>query len=271
MIYGLQDVITLRQMQASSEADERHKRVERHKLDAMLAFCEITTCRRQALLTYFDDHLEQPCGNCDTCLQPPETWDASVASQKALSCVHRTGQRFGVNHLVEVLRGKESERIVQFGHHRVSTHGIGSDLSTTEWRTIYRQLIARGLLSVDLEGYGGLRLTEASRSVLRGETRLMLRKARKIRSKQRTRQPRPTEISEGNRYIWQALRDLRLELAQSQGVPAYVIFHDATLVEMAERRPRDKQQLAMINGVGDHKLAHYGDAFLSVLNNETEG
>jgi ATP-dependent DNA helicase RecQ len=271
MIYGLQDVITLRQMQASSEADERHKRVERHKLDAMLAFCEITTCRRQALLTYFDDHLEQPCGNCDTCLQPPETWDASVASQKALSCVHRTGQRFGVNHLVEVLRGKESERIVQFGHHRVSTHGIGSDLSTTEWRTIYRQLIARGLLSVDLEGYGGLRLTEASRSVLRGETRLMLRKARKIRSKQRTRQPRPTEISEGNRYIWQALRDLRLELAQSQGVPAYVIFHDATLVEMAERRPRDKQQLAMINGVGDHKLAHYGDAFLSVINNETEG
>jgi ATP-dependent DNA helicase RecQ len=269
MIYGLQDVITLRQMQASSEADERHKRVERHKLDAMLAFCEITSCRRQTLLAYFDDHLEQPCGNCDTCLQPPETWDASVASQKALSCVHRTGQRFGVNHLVDVLLGKESERIVQLGHHRVSTHGIGSDLSTTEWRTIYRQLIARGLLSVDLEGYGGLRLTEASRPVLRGETRLMLRKARKIRGKQRTTQPRPTEISEGNQNIWQALRDLRLELAQSQGVPAYVIFHDATLIEMAERRPKDRQQLAMINGVGDHKLARYGDVFLSVINNET--
>ncbi|MEW8461961.1 MAG: DNA helicase RecQ [Candidatus Thiodiazotropha endolucinida] len=254
MIYGLQDVITLRQMQASSDADESHKRVERHKLDAMLAFCEITTCRRQTLLAYFDDHLEHPCGNCDTCLQPPETWDATVASQMALSCVHRTGQRFGVNHLIDVLLGKESDRISQFGHHRVSTFGIGKDLTATEWRTVYRQLIARGLLAVDLEGYGGLRLTQASRPVLRGETRLMLRKARKMGAKQQRKQPRIAEISDGNQAIWQALRNLRLELAQTQGVPAYVIFHDATLIEMAEKRPRDKQQLALISGVGDHKL-----------------
>jgi ATP-dependent DNA helicase RecQ len=265
MIYGLQDVITLRQMQASSEADERHKRVERHKLDAMLAFCEITTCRRQALLAYFDDPLEQPCGNCDTCLNPLETWDATLASQKALSCVHRTGQRFGVNHLIEVLLGKESDRIVQFGHHRVSTHGIGKEFTATEWRTIYRQLIARGLLSVDLDGYGGLHLTEASRPVLRGETKLMLRKMRKIRGKQRSRQPQRMEVSNENEPLWQALRDLRFQLAQAQGVPAYVIFHDATLIEMAQTRPANKQQLSMISGVGDHKLERYGEAFLSVL------
>ncbi|MEW8235577.1 MAG: DNA helicase RecQ [Candidatus Thiodiazotropha endolucinida] len=271
MIYGLQDVITLRQMQASSDADETHKRVERHKLDAMLAFCEITTCRRQTLLAYFDDHLEHPCGNCDTCLQPPETWDATVASQMALSCVHRTGQRFGVNHLIDVLLGKESDRILQFGHHRVSTFGIGKDLTATEWRTVYRQLIARGLLAVDLEGYGGLRLTQASRPVLRGETRLMLRKARKMGAKQQRKQPRIAEISNRNQAIWQALRNLRLELAQTQGVPAYVIFHDATLIEMAEKRPRDKQQLALISGVGDHKLERYGDAFLSLLNSNLEG
>ncbi|MCU7941826.1 MAG: DNA helicase RecQ [Candidatus Thiodiazotropha sp. (ex Cardiolucina cf. quadrata)] len=271
MIYGLQDVITLRQMQASSDADESHKRVERHKLDAMLAFCEITTCRRQTLLAYFDDHLEHPCGNCDTCLQPPETWDATVASQMALSCVHRTGQRFGVNHLIDVLLGKESDRISQFGHHRVSTFGIGKDLTATEWRTVYRQLIARGLLAVDLEGYGGLRLTQASRPVLRGETRLMLRKARKMVAKQQRKQPRIAEISDGNQAIWQALRNLRLELAQTQGVPAYVIFHDATLIEMAEKRPRDKQQLALISGVGDHKLERYGDAFLSLLKGNLEG
>ncbi|MBW9273150.1 MAG: DNA helicase RecQ [Candidatus Thiodiazotropha sp. (ex. Lucinisca nassula)] len=270
MIYGLQDVITLRQMQASSDADEQHKRVERHKLDAMLAFCEITTCRRQTLLAYFDDHLEHPCGNCDTCLQPPETWDATIASQMALSCVHRTGQRFGVNHLIDVLLGKESDRISQFGHHRVSTFGIGKDLIATEWRTIYRQLIARGLLTVDLEGYGGLRLTQASRPVLRGETRLMLRKARKMGAKQQRKQPRIADISDGNQAIWQALRNLRLELAQTQGVPAYVIFHDATLIEMAVKRPRDKQQLALISGVGDHKLERYGDAFLSLLNSNLE-
>ncbi|MEW8562754.1 MAG: DNA helicase RecQ [Candidatus Thiodiazotropha sp.] len=267
MVYGLQDVITLRQMQTTSEADENHKRIERHKLDAMLAFCEITTCRRQALLAYFDDHLEQPCGNCDVCLQPPQTWDATVAAQMALSCVHRTGQRFGVNYLVDVLLGKESGRITGFGHHRISTYGIGRDLTAAEWRSVYRQLIAHGLLSVDLEGYGGLHLTQASRPVLRGETPLMLRKRRKMKPKRRAKQMGTGEVSDANQALWQALRTLRLELAQSQGVPAYVVFHDATLMEMAERRPRDRQQLAMITGVGDHKLERYGDAFLRVLRN----
>jgi ATP-dependent DNA helicase RecQ len=271
MVYGLQDVITLRQMQAASAADDNHKRIERHKLDAMLAFCEITSCRRQTLLAYFDDHLDQPCGNCDICLQPPETWDATVAAQMALSCVHRTGQRFGVNHLIDVLLGKQNKRLLRLGHHRVSTYGIGVDLSAAEWRSVYRQLIARGLLSVDLEGYGGLRLTQASRPLLRGEIRLMLRKLRKMKTRKREREHLSVEIGGDSDALWHSLRDLRLELAQSQGVPAYVVFHDTTLWEMVEKRPRDKHQLAMITGVGDRKLERYGDAFLKVLNSNPEG
>ncbi len=265
MVYGLQDVITLRQMQASSEAEESHKRIERHKLDAMLALCETTDCRRQALLGYFADPQEQPCGNCDTCLQPPETWDATVASQKALSCVHRTGQRFGVNYLVDVLLGKENERIQQFGHDRVSTYGIGDELNASEWRTLFRQLIARGLLSVDLEGYGGLRLTEASRPVLKGEISLMLRKARTRTP--RKRHSRSTPIADANvdEKLWEALRSLRRELAEAQGVPAYIIFHDATLLEMAQQQPESLQQLADISGVGERKLEAYGEAFLNCL------
>jgi ATP-dependent DNA helicase RecQ len=188
-----------------------------------------------------------------------------VAAQKALSCVHRTGQRFGVNYLVDILLGKENERIQQFGHHRVSTYGIGQEHSASEWRTLFRQLIARGLLAVDLEGYGGLRLTQASRPVLRGETALMLRKARKLsQRKPRERRERvpDTPIDEA---LWEALRSLRRELAEAQGVPAYIIFHDATLQEMAQRRPENLQQLAEVSGVGEHKLEAYGEAFLSCL------
>ncbi|MEJ2691704.1 MAG: DNA helicase RecQ [Candidatus Thiodiazotropha sp.] len=265
MVYGLQDVITLRQMQLSSEADESHKRIERHKLDAMLALCETTDCRRQALLDYFSDPLQQPCGNCDTCLQPPETWDATVAAQKALSCVHRTGQRFGVNYLVDVLLGKENERIRQFGHDRVSTHGIGDEHNAGEWRTLYRQLIARGLLAVDLEGYGGLHLTQASRTVLRGETRLMLRKLRKPGRRKRPESGKQALNVNVDDRLWDALRSLRRELAETQGVPAYVIFHDATLLEMAQRRPETLQQMAEVSGVGERKLEAYGEAFLQLL------
>jgi ATP-dependent DNA helicase RecQ len=265
MVYGLQDVILLRQMQESSEADENHKRIERHKLDAMLALCETTQCRRQVLLGYFNDPLDAPCGNCDTCLQPPETWDATVSAQKALSCVHRTGQRFGVNYLVDILLGKDNERIRQFRHHQVSTYGIGKERSAGEWRTLYRQLIARGLLAVDLEGYGGLHLTQASRSVLRGETELMLRKQRKPERKRVRQSRREGQVPETYRKLWEALRELRRELAESQGVPAYIIFHDATLMEMAERRPETKEALSAISGVGDKKLETYGERFLQLL------
>jgi ATP-dependent DNA helicase RecQ len=265
MLYGLQDVITLRQMQATSQAAEAYKRVEHHKLEAMLGFVELTSCRRQALLRYFNDHLEHPCGNCDTCLDPPQTWDASVAAQKALSCVHRTGQRFGVNYLVDVLQGKSNERMQALGHDRISTFGIGDELDQRAWRNLYRQLIARSLLAVDVEGHGGLRLTEASRPLLRGEQPLELRQLSQ-RSKA-VRQGRKVRAyaNDSDSDLWAALRDCRNRLATEQGVPAYMIFHDATLMALVERRPETLEQLRHISGIGERKRAAYGKAFLAVL------
>jgi len=266
MSYGLQDVITLRQMLEQSQAEDTHKRVERHKLDAMLAFCELTTCRRRALLGYFGETLEKPCGNCDTCLEPPETWDATVAAQKALSCVHRTGQRFGVNYLIDVLLGKDDERMKRFGHDAASTFGIGTELGENEWRGLYRQLIARGLLAVDLDGHGGLQLTDASRAVLRGEERLWLRRdAVKPKPAKRKRGAGNAFTSDADQRLWDALRARRLELAKQKGVPPYVIFHDATLAEMVAQRPRTLDALAHVSGVGERKLAAYGADFVAVI------
>jgi len=269
MLYGLQDVITLRQMQAGSDAPEEIKRIERHKLDAMLGLCELTSCRRQALLRYFGDRMDEPCGNCDTCLEPPQTWDATVTAQKALSCVHRTGQRFGVNYLVDVLLGKQDARIQGFGHDRITTFGIGGELNQSQWRDLYRQLIARGLLAVDLEGYGALRLTEASRPVLRGEEQLMLRHSRKKQKAGRERDSRRYE-NEAESALWQALRERRQHLADEQGVPAYMIFHDATLMEMVAGRPQTLAQMGGISGVGERKLEAYGEEFLEVLRDHPE-
>jgi ATP-dependent DNA helicase RecQ len=268
MMYGLQDVITLRQMLESSESDDAHKRVERHKLDAMLGLSELVTCRRQALLGYFGETLNEACGNCDNCLTPPETWDASVPAQKALSCVHRTGQRFGVNYLIDVLLGKDDERIQRFGHDAITTFGIGRDLSTPEWRGIYRQLIARGLLAVDLEGHGALRLTDACRPVLRGEESLWLRRELKPARVKKTKTARGGAspfTAERDQSLWEALRGLRRRLAEKQGVPPYVVFHDATLAEMVALRPQSLGEFAHISGVGERKLAAYGEAFLEVI------
>ena len=266
MVYGLQDVITLKQMQASSTAPEAIKRIEHHKLDAMLGLCEITSCRRQALLRYFGDEQDEPCGNCDTCLEPPETWEATTAAQKALSCVHRTGQRFGVTYLVNILLGKADERSSRFGHDQVSTFGIGGELNQSEWKDLYRQLIAHGLLAVDIEGHGGLHLTEQSRPVLRGEEPLHLRKfSRKAKAKSRERKA-SRFADQGQGKLWEALRSRRQQLADEQGVPAYVIFHDATLAEMVENRPETMEQLLTISGVGERKLESYGEPFLEVLN-----
>ncbi|MCR4346404.1 MAG: DNA helicase RecQ [Sulfuricaulis sp.] len=268
MIYGLQDVITLRQMLEASDSDDAHKRVERHKLDAMLGLCELSTCRRQALLTYFSETLPKPCGNCDTCLEPPEAWDATVPAQKALSCVHRTGQRFGVNYLIDVLLGKDDDRIKRFGHDRLTTSGIGKELGQQEWRGVFRQLISRGLLAVDLEGHGGLRLTDLSRPVLRGEAPLMLRRDAKPEKAKKTKTARAARrpfIQESDRRLWEALRARRLELARKQGVPPYVVFHDATLAEMVERRPQTLSDLAHISGVGERKLAAYGTDFIAIV------
>ena len=266
MMYGLNDVITLKKMQATSDAPEEIKRIEQYKLDSMLGLCELTSCRRQALLRYFGDVLEKPCGNCDTCLEPPETWDASSAAQKALSKVHRTGQRFGVSYLTDVLLGKEDERIIRFGHDKVSTYNIGNELNQNEWKNLYRQLIARGLLSVDIDGHGGLNLTEASRPVLRGEETLHLRKfSRKAKAKSRERKTNRFDSSSKNN-LWQALRNRRQQLADEQGVPAFMIFHDATLAEFVELLPETLEQLATVSGVGKRKLSDYGDAFLDTLN-----
>ena len=265
MAYGLQDVIMLRQMLSSSNADEVHKRVELHKLDAMLGLCEQVHCRRQVLLNYFGDTLAQPCNNCDTCLEPVQTWDGSTAGQQALSCIYRTGQRFGVNYLIDVLLGKATERIINFGHDKLSTYGIGQNLDEQQWRSVFRQLVARGLVNVDLEGYGGLMLDEASRPVLRGEQQLMLRKDVKV---EKTRRRKKGETSYGNssdNLLWNALRAKRRELAEAQDVPPFVIFHDATLMEMVADKPVNQQQLMAISGVGKKKLELYGDDFLAVI------
>ncbi len=269
MLYGLQDVITLRQMIEQSTAGDEHKRVERHKLEAMLGLCELTSCRRQALLAYFGDELPEPCGNCDTCLNPPATWDATVPAQMALSCAYRTGERFGVNHLVDVLRGRGNDRVRRFGHDRLSTFGIGADIEPAEWRGIFRQLIARGLLRVDLQGFGALKLDESCRPLLRGETRVHLRRQgrppRPERPDRASRESVEAAFTPAQQELWEALRACRRRLADAQGVPPYVIFHDATLREMVHAAPASLEEFAGISGVGVAKLDRYGDEFLSVI------
>ena len=269
MVYGLQDVIKLRQMLESSQGNDHFKRVERQKLDAMLGLCEVTSCRRQVLLRYFGDQLEQPCGNCDTCLNPPETWDGTVAVQKALSCVFRTGQRFGVTYLIDVLRGSENERILQSGHHQVSTYGIGTELSANEWKSVFRQLVANGYLRADPEGYGALQLTEQCRPLLQGRQTIELRKdpvGKKTAGRAsggRSSSPVKDQITD--QAGWDALRACRKELADKQGVPPYVIFHDTTLFGMLERKPRTLDELAEVSGVGAAKLEKYGEIFLETI------
>ncbi len=265
MAYGLQDVITLRQMLAGSNADEAHKRVEFHKLESMLALCELVSCRRQALLAYFGDELNHNCGNCDTCLEPVETWDGTVPAQQALSCIYRTEQRFGVNYLIDVLLGKSNERIKNFGHDKQSTFAIGKDLDEKQWRSVFRQLVAKGFVEVDFEGYGAFKLTEQCRPVLRGEKTLMLRKdvaPEKVRGKKTTQK---ANIEGQNKILWEALRAKRREIADAQDIPSFVVFHDATLMAMLDEMPENLQQMSYISGVGEKKLELYGETFLEVL------
>ncbi|MDW7709755.1 MAG: DNA helicase RecQ [Deferrisomatales bacterium] len=273
LCYGMADVVLLGQMLAASEAEEGHKRLERRKLDALLGYCETARCRRQVLLGYFGEERSEPCGNCDTCLEPVETWDGTLAAQKALSCVYRTGQRFGVAHLVDVLLGRETERVRRWGHGRVSTFGIGAELEPAAWRSVFRQLVAGGLAAVDHDGHGALRLTGKSRGVLRGEERVLLRRDRSGRRSLRGARPRGARVggSEAGERLFARLRALRLELARAQGVPPYVIFHDTVLREMAERVPETLAELAGIPGVGERKLARYGRAFLEALRGQGLG
>ena len=267
MAYGLQDVVMLKQMLQNSEGDERHKRVEHHKLDAMLALCEETRCRRQALLKYFDEDMPAPCGHCDNCVDGVETWDATEPARQALSAVFRTGQRYGVGHLVDVLLGKDNEKIRSLGHQQLAVWGVGKGRSETDWRTLFRQLVARGLADIDLEGYGGLRLTESCRPLLRGEVTLELRRELKTQASARNGGGSPaSQLVRGDeREQWEALRALRRKLAEEHGVPPYVIFPDSTLLEMLRSQPQSMADMGRVSGVGARKLERYGKAFLEVL------
>ncbi|MGJ4728476.1 DNA helicase RecQ [Luteimonas sp. SDU101] len=269
MCYGLGDLVLLRQMIEQSESGPERKRLEHRKLDALVGYCETMRCRRQVLLDNFGEALPRACGNCDNCIAPPESWDGTEAARKALSCVYRTGQRFGAAHLIDVLRGGDTERIHQFGHHQLGVYGVGSDLDARSWRGVFRQLVALGLLEVDAEGHGGLRLAEAARPVLRGEQGVRLRKEalnRRERARGDTRAARPViEVAAADRPLFEALRGLRTRLARDQGVPPYVIFHDATLREIARQRPQTPGDLALIGGIGAGKIERYGDEVLDVV------
>jgi len=270
LAYGLQDVVQQRRMIDESPGDETFRRRLGAQLDAMLGLCETVSCRRQHLLAYFGQTIVA-CGNCDTCLTPPGAWDGTVAAQKALSAVYRLwkerGQRFGAGHLIDVLRGRTSERVKQYSHERLSVFGVGADLSEQTWRSVLRQLLAQGLLTVDMDGYGTLVLTENSRAVLKGERTLMLRQEpdKPTRSKPSGTRSRPAPaagLPAHAQPLFDALRAWRGEVARSHGVPAYVIFHDATLRDIALARPENLDELGRINGVGVRKLEAYGSEIL---------
>jgi ATP-dependent DNA helicase RecQ len=268
MSYGLADVVLLRQLLEASPSDNERKAVERAKLSTMLGYCETARCRRQVLLGYFGEHLGEPCGNCDTCLEPVATWDATTAAQKALSAAYRSGQRFGTEHLIDLLRGNTTEKITRHGHDQLKTFGVGNDLSKRDWQSVFRQLIAHGYLGVDSEGYGGLFLTEAARALLKdGGTVELRRDSSTPRAGRRSAQSAAdAQTFEGDdAALFQALKNLRLSLARAQGLPPYVIFHDSTLRAIVERRPRDLAALSDIPGIGRSKLERYGAQFLALL------
>lgn len=264
MAYGLQDVITLRQFMQDSNAPELIKRVEHHKLEAMLGLCELITCRRHALLAYFDEDAPQQCGQCDNCVTPPENFDATEVAQKALSCVYRTEQRFGVNYLIDILLGSDDDRIKANQHDQLSTFGIGIELNATQWRGIFRQLIATGYLDIDINRYGALRLTEKCRAILRGEQTLLLRKQQEKKETGKSTK-KQASVRPQDEKLWQALRQCRSDIAQENGVPPYVIFHDATLQEMCQYRPADLTAMQRISGVGEQKLTRYGQQFVDII------
>src|SRR5690625_1932626 len=267
MTYGLNDVVTVRRMVMSGDAPDEVKRVESRKLDALLGYCKAATCRRQARLAYFGEETAGECGNCDVCSSPPETYDATVEAQKALSAAARTGGRFGAQHLINILRGRDNERIRKWNHDALPTFGVGSDLSEHEWRSVLRQLVARGDLVPDDAGHGSLQLGRSAAAVLRGDTVVRLRRARQARpaAPKFSKKAQATPLAEEDAPLFEALRRTRSRIAREQGVPAYVVFHDATLREMARSRPGNLDELARIQGIGETKLERYGDEFLTTI------
>ena len=265
MSYGLQDVISLRQMAESNDSSEQFKRILHTKLETMLALCEQRHCRRQSILAYFDEELKEPCGNCDTCLNPPESWDATESARKALSCVYKTGQRFGVNYVIDVLLGKDNARIKQFEHDTISTYGIGKNTHEQEWRSLFRQLIAFGYMKTDIDGHGAIKLEEKSRPLLRGEIELILRKPDLNKESKKKKGKSKTSLRSVDEPLFELLREHRLELAEEKGVPPYIIFHDSTLEEMAKTRPDSLESMQYISGVGEQKLKQFGESFLEII------
>jgi len=276
MAYGLQDLVQQRQWIEKAEVGEEHRRVQRQKLDALIGLCETPRCRRQHLLAYFGESLSEPCGNCDNCLAPPDTVDGTTAARKALSAVFRTGERFGVTYVVDVLTGKVDTRIGQNGHDQLSVFGIGTEFDAAGWRSLFRQLVAGGYLLPDDEGHGGLMLGAPARGLLKGETAFAMRRERaeaagngratKAKRAGRDRTARaPADVAGADQPVFEALRTLRTKLAQDAGVPPYVICHDRTLAELAVKRPQTTDALADISGLGASRIAKYGGAILAVL------
>jgi ATP-dependent DNA helicase RecQ len=265
MAYGLGDVVQQRRMIDQSEGSEEYRRVLVVKLDALLGLCETAGCRRVRLLDYFGE-ASVPCGNCDTCLEPPQTWDATEAARKALSCIYRTGQRFGAVHLIDVLRGRATERTAQWGHEQLNVFGIGADLDEAAWRNVFRQLVALGFAEPDHDAYGALKLTDASRPVLKGEQPVEMRQLQPRKGKvSKSRSAAAAGLSSADAGLLDQLKAWRLEQAREQSVPAYVILHDRTLAEIAATRPRDIDALGMISGIGAKKLERYGAALLALV------
>ncbi|MEM7021799.1 MAG: DNA helicase RecQ [Pseudomonadota bacterium] len=266
MTFGLSDVAQLRQFIASGESEAR-QRVEHHKLNALLGFCETAKCRRQVLLQYFGETLQEPCGNCDTCLEPVQTWDGTIATQKALSAVRRTGERFGQGYLIDLLLGQTNERMSRLGHDRLPTFGVGADLDKRTWQSVFRQLVAGGLLEVDLDNFGGMCLAGDAADVLRGKRTVELRHdPTPQREPRRAKGAGPRSLKdEADRGLFEALRAKRRELAKANGLAPFMVFADRTLIELAARRPTDPASLETVHGIGQAKRDRWGEDFLGVI------
>ncbi len=273
MTYGIADVMSLLRLIDAGDTSERQRRIERQKMEALIGYCEAVSCRRQVLLGYFGERDHPPCGNCDNCREPVATWDGTIAAQKALSAVYRTGQRFGAHYLVDVLLGADRERIKRLGHDRLKTFAVGTELDRRGWLSVFRQLVAQGFVIPDLEGHGGLSLAPAATEILRGSKTVPFRRdpqqgRRSTRSRDQKSASAAIDLDPATRRLWEVLRAWRLEEARRQELPPYVIFHDTTLSEIARRRPTSLATLAEIPGVGQSKLERYGTAVIAVVTAE---
>lgn len=265
MVHGLQDVLQMSQWINDSDAPEQIKRVEHEKLSALVGLCETISCRRHKLLEYFGEESKAQCGNCDNCQIPPVTWNATEAAQKALSAIARSGQRFGTAHIIDILSGTETEKVISHQHNTLPVYGIGKDITKVTWRSVIRQLIVLNFVHIDVENYNVLRLKDACRPILRGEQELFLRQALKKADAKKKYSSATSMVKEEDRELFEHLKSVRLSLAHEHGVPPYAVFHDKTLIAMAEMRPQSEDELLELSGIGAYKLEKYGEFFLEAV------